>query len=94
MDRAGLAVITEKIREFDKVASALEIPMVERLGILNVPADLYLAFYNQTITEQDFVKPELERRLSYALPLMRRLAKNSPSRRLMAACLGMGQQAA
>jgi hypothetical protein len=74
----GTAVVIEKIREFDRVATLLDIPRVERLGILNVADHVYAALCNGTFNSHQGIKPELERRLSYALPLMRRLAGNSP----------------
>jgi hypothetical protein len=76
--RSGTAVVLEKILEFDRVATLLDIPRVERLGILNVADHTYSALCNGTFNINQGIKPELERRLSYALPLMRRLAGNSP----------------
>jgi hypothetical protein len=75
---AGTAVVIEKLREFDRVATALDIPRAERLGILNIAEHTYVALCTGASPPHEGVKPELERRLSYALPLMRRLAGNSP----------------
>lgn len=74
---AGGAVF-EKLMEFDRVAGLLEMPEAERLGILNVSEETYTGLRSGEVKAFQYVKPELERRLSYALPLMRRLASNSP----------------
>ena len=76
------AVVLEKLREFDRVAGMLEMPSAERLGILNLSATEYTGLRSGNPESQQQVKPELERRLSYALPLMRRLASNSPVLRM------------
>ncbi len=78
---SGTAIVIEKIREFDRVATLLEIPRAERLGILNVSDYVYTALCNGISISYQDVKPEIERRLSYALPLMRRLAGNTPGLR-------------
>ena len=53
-------------------------PEAERLGILNLSEEIYSDLRSGQIKGFQYVKPELERRLSYALPLMRRLASNTP----------------
>ncbi len=75
---SGAAVVIEKLREFDRVACLLEIPLAERLGILNVAEHTYERLCTGRIEQNQSLKPELERRLSYALPLMRRLVGNNP----------------
>ncbi len=70
--------VLEKLREFDRVATLLEMPRSERLGILNVSEEVYLGLRSSGSSFITHVKPELERRLSYALPLMRRLASSTP----------------
>ena len=84
MSHAGVSSrgILEQLHEFDKVAGLLEMPTPERLAILNVSEDAYGALQSRTNGSDAFVKPELERRLSYALPLMRKLAHNAPVVRL------------
>ena len=75
---AQVACVLEKLREFDRVAGMLDMPAAERLGILNVSEEVYRQLRGGEVDASQYVKPELERRLSYALPLMRRLASNSP----------------
>lgn len=70
--------VFEKLMEFERVAGLLEMPQAERLGILNVSEETYTGLRGGGIQAFQNVKPELERRLSYALPLMRRLASNTP----------------
>lgn len=75
-----MAALIEKMGEFERLAIGLEVPMAERLGILNVSESLYTALRNGCRPSGEEIKPELDRRLSYALPLMRRLASVSPGR--------------
>lgn len=77
-----VAAVLEKLREFDRVASMLAMPESERLGILNVSEEAYSTLKSGKSAASGAVRPELERRLSYALPLMRRLASNSPVLRM------------
>ena len=76
-DKTSGAVF-EKLLEFERVAGLLEMPQAERLGILNVSEEAYSGLRTGGNQAFQYVKPELERRLSYALPLMRRLASNTP----------------
>jgi hypothetical protein len=87
---SGAAVVIEKLREFDRVATLLDMPRAERLNILNVSDQLYSALCRREPSLNQEVRPELERRLSYALPLMRRLAGNSPTHRTTAASAPFG----
>ena len=73
---AGAGVVLEKLREFDRIATILRIPHNERLGILNVSDEVYCSLRSGVIQLGQTIKPELIRRLTYALPLMRRLAGN------------------
>lgn len=73
-----MAVNLEKLNEFHRVAGLLQMPESERLGILNVSEELYAGLQTGNPSSVSRAEPELERRLSYALPLMRRLASNSP----------------
>lgn len=77
MSQAGssIASLMEKFAEFDRTASLLDMPRGERLNILNVSEDVYLMLRTGRIQQDVATAPEVERRLSYALPLMRRLAK-------------------
>lgn len=76
----GKAALMERLREFDRVAHMLDMPSAERLNILNVTEEAYAALRNGMTNLRSGATPELERRLSYALPLMRRLARNTPDR--------------
>lgn len=71
----SFASLMEKFAEFDRTASLLDMPRGERLNILNVSEDTYLLLRTGRIQQDAAATPEVERRLSYALPLMRRLAK-------------------
>lgn len=77
MSQSGstMAAMLEKFAEFDRTASMLDMPRGERLNILNVSDDTYVLLRSGRIRQVGSVTPELERRLSYSLPLMRRLAK-------------------
>ena len=79
------ATVLEKLREFDRVAGMLAMPSAERLGILNVSEETYTVLKSGQMSSFQNVRPELDRRLSYALPLMRRLASNSPVLRMIPA---------
>ena len=86
--------LMEKIAEFERLATSLEIPMTERLGILNVSEDVYTALCGGRWPSSEEVRPELDRRLSYALPLMRRLASAAPGRAGAAKIPDVGMDAA
>ena len=74
--------VLEQLDEFDRVAGLLDMPAPERLAILNVSEEAYGLLQARDNDGYRYVKPELERRLSYALPLMRKLAHNAPVLRL------------
>ena len=65
---AMATAVFEKLREFDRVAGMLEMPAAERLGILNVSQEAYAGLKTGNSVAFQYVKPELERRLSYASP--------------------------
>ena len=69
--------VMEKLLEFDRVAGMLDMPESERLGILNISPEDYADLRHGGPDTYQAVKPELERRLSYALPMMRRLANGN-----------------
>ena len=73
-----MIAVCETFSEFDRVANLLRMPESERLGILNVSAETYAGLRVGNPAALNAVQPETERRVSYALPLMRRLASNSP----------------
>ena len=76
----GSAALMEKFREFERLAAVLDVPLGERLGILNVSEDFYTTLRTGVWPPTEPLRPELDRRLSYALPLMRRLASAAPGR--------------
>lgn len=76
----GAGALLEKLAEFERLATSLEVPMSERLGILNVSEDVYTTLRAGQWPATEEVRPELDRRLTYALPLMRRLASAAPGR--------------
>ncbi len=84
MSRVGSAIgiVFEKLREFDRMAGMLDMPLSERLTILNVSEITYNLLRSNNISGHQVIKPELDRRLSYALPLMRKLVSNSDVVRL------------
>ena len=71
----SIAAVVEKFRDFDRVAAQLDMPGHERLNILNVSDEVYELLRAGDAAKIAGVRPELERRLTYALPLMRRLAQ-------------------
>ena len=71
----SIAVILEKFRDFDRVGAQLAMPPNERLSILNVSEEVYALLLSGNPAKLAGLRPELVRRLSYALPLMRRLAQ-------------------
>ena len=88
------AVVIEKIREFDRVATAIDIPNMERLSILNISEQIYTVLCAGNINRDVEIRPELLRRLTYALPLMRRLSANTPAQRHGTVRPSIGIQAA
>ena len=80
MDASTIAALIEKLREFDRLAISLELPLSEQLGILNVDEAAYAVLRSGETVPAELAKPELERRLNYALPLMRRLAGSGHGR--------------
>ncbi len=91
---SSVAAVLEKFAEFDRTATLLDMPRIERLNILNVSDDTYSLLRNGRIRYQEAVTPEIERRLSYALPLMRRLAKEAGQLRPASSMGGVRLQAA
>lgn len=67
------------IRELDGLADALSLPDDERCGILGLSGSVYRLWQSGLGAMAGSTSPELVRRLSYALPLMRRMAANRRS---------------
>ena len=73
-DQFTAASVFESLCEFDRVAGLLDMPLPERLGIMNVSEATYVSLRSGKLLDVHGTHSELTRRLSYALPLMRRLA--------------------
>ena len=86
MSRVGFvaSVVLGKLDEFDRMASLLAMPSAERLAILNIAEETYVALRAGVVIDPQGIKPELDRRLSYALPLMRKLVSNASILRMPA----------
>lgn len=69
---------SEAVQELDGLADMLGMPGAERYSILGLSRDAYHSWRNGNIDAYALVRPELARRLNYALPLMRRIAANTP----------------
>lgn len=74
--------VASGIRELDDLANVLCLPDQERRDILGLSGSTYRLWQSGLHTAVGLVAPELTRRLSYALPLMRRMAANLPSARM------------
>lgn len=70
------AQVSAAVRELDGLASLLGMPSRERCGILGLNGPAYRSWYSGLIHAE--VTAELVRRLSYALPLLRRMAAHMP----------------
>jgi len=67
------------VRELDNLANVLCLPDQERCDILGLSGSAYRLWQSGLHSVLGSVAPELARRLSYALPLMRRMAANMAS---------------
>lgn len=81
----SIASVLEKLREFDRLAARLSMPRGERLNILNLPDHAYRGLQQGNLASFEAVTPSLDRRLSYALPLMRKLSQSAPPIRSVSA---------
>lgn len=68
--------VVAAVRELDNLANVLCLPDQERCGILGLSESTYWLWQSGLHSVVGSVVPELARRLSYALPLMRRMAAN------------------
>ena len=66
--------VASAIRELDDLADVLCLPDQERCDILGLNGNTYCLWQSGLHTVEGSVAPELARRLSYALPLLRRMA--------------------
>lgn len=67
------------VGELDNLARILGFPDNERHSILGLSSHAYCSWQSGLDTVARSAPPELVRRLSYALPLMRRMAANMSS---------------
>ena len=74
--------VASGVRELDDLASLLCLSDQERCDILNLSGSTYRLWQSGLHTVIGSAAPELVRRLSYALPLLRRMAANAPSDRM------------
>ncbi len=74
--------VASGVRELDNLANVLRLPDQERFDILNLSGSAYRLWQSSLHTVIGSAEPELVRRLSYALPLLRRMAANAPSGRM------------
>ena len=65
------------VRELDNLANVLCLPDQERCDILGLSGSTYRLWQSGLHSVLGSVAPELARRLSYVLPLMRRMAANT-----------------
>ena len=72
------AQASEAAQELDELANLLGMPNAERCSILGLSRDAYRYWHDGDVNAAAPVAPELIRRLNYALPLMRRMAANTP----------------
>lgn len=70
--------VSVAVQELDQLANELGMPNAERYGILGLSGGAYRSWQVGIIDIGEPVAPELLRRLSYALRLMRRMAANKP----------------
>lgn len=94
LPESAIAVVIEKLAEFDRTANQLNMPRAERLNILNVTDETYVNLRAGRVSHSHTITPEVLRRLSYALPLMRRLARADGLARSPASMGDMQLQAA
>ncbi len=73
-----LSQVVLGVRELESLANALCLPDHERYGMLGLSWSAYRSWQSGSDTVARSTPPELVRRLSYALPLMRRMAANMP----------------
>jgi len=70
--------ISTAVQELDELANELGMPNAERRSILGLSDGAYRSWGVGLFDIGAPIAPELIRRLSYALPLMRRMAANMP----------------
>jgi len=76
------AQVSAAVQELDDLANILRTPSSERHNILGLTGAAYRSWQAGDVQHTALSAPELVRRLSYALPLMRRKAAHVPPVRL------------
>jgi len=71
--------VSVAVQELDELADELNLPDEERRKILGLSDGAYRLWRRGMVEIGAPASPELIRRLSYALPLMRRMAANLPA---------------
>lgn len=71
--------VAAAVQELDLLASTLGFPDQERCGILGLNGGTYRSWQSGKTRTDSKITAELVRRLSYALPLMRRMAAHTPA---------------
>lgn len=70
--------VAAAVQELDLLANTLGFPDQERCGILGLNGDTYRSWQSGKTRMEAPITAELVRRLSYALPLIRRMAAHAP----------------
>lgn len=70
--------VSEAVQELDGLAATLGMPNAERYTILGLSRGAYLSWQDGVLDSTPLPAPGLVRRLTYALPLMRRMVANTP----------------
>ena len=70
--------VSEAVQELDGLAATLGMPNAERCSILGLSRGNYLSWQDGVSDSTSSPAPGLIRRLTYALPLMRRMVANTP----------------
>lgn len=70
--------VAEAVQELDGLAATLGMPNAERYSILGLSRGVYLSWQDGIFDALSLPAPGLIRRLTYALPLLRRMVANTP----------------
>ncbi len=70
--------VSEAVQELDGLAATLGMPDAERCSILGLSRGSYISWQDGMFDAVSLPAPGLIRRLTYALPLMRRMVANTP----------------
>ncbi len=70
--------VSEAVQELDGLAATLGMPNAERCSILGLSRGAYILWQDGVADSAPLPAPGLIRRLTYALPLMRRMVANTP----------------